>query len=215
MHTKVTRQRIDTHLEYDWFKYILILIAAIALWIFAFQILNASRNHEQINVFVAAPERPNVDVSRSLAARFDGTHIRETHVAALSPFSQGFNELLLTRGMHTSDILILPSLIMTHNSAAFVEFDEGLIYMLGADSDGDFFESEYFGGLRGIRVDNLPRAYAVFNFDIIEAEEGEEPLSWYLVFNLRSVNIGGYNSRSRPEHTQAIEAARFLLDMMR
>ncbi|MCL2370799.1 MAG: hypothetical protein FWC80_06195 [Firmicutes bacterium] len=229
MDTKITRDRIDAHLEYDWFKYILILILAIALWIFAFQMINQSRPYEEITIFVAGMEQQG-RAEHELGRAFDGDGvIRDVRfVSASESDAMIFHAQLSTVGMITSDILILPrNLLLTdYNFAAYgmVIIDDYLrerVLPYGIAIDDERFLRDRDDAIRGIRVDDLPNAEHFFRLEtertIGDGDDEEiEKRSFYMVINPRSVNIGAYSNRrrARAEHEQAIYAFRFLLEMM-
>ena len=234
MDTKITRQRIDAHLEYDWFKYILILLATIALWIFVFQMINQSREYETIGIFAAVGEAHDGRVAQRLGNEFaDDSIIRDTNIRFAPYGSQAFFEQLATVGMITSDILILPFRLMQGQSMtedieytrghalSMLVLDDYLIEKLlpnGIENTPErfFIDIDAEGrrvNRRGIRIDNLPNADNFFNFTR-PPDTNAEDFSFYIAFNQRSANIGRYSRRSRDEHEQAIHAVRVLLEWM-
>jgi len=228
MDTKITMKRIDAHLEYDWFKYFLILFAAIALWIFAFQMINQDREFEIIGIFAAASEVQDGMVMQRLGNEFaDDDLIRNTSIRFAPYGSQAFFEQLQTVGMIRSDILILPRRLMqgraedieyTHGFAlGMLILDDNLIESIlphGVENINFFIDTS--GNRRGIRVDDLPYADNFFNF-VRPENADEEDFSFYISFNPGSLNIGAYSQsrRARHDNKQAIHAVRLLLEWMR
>jgi len=49
--TKITKARIGTHFEYDWIKYIAVVLASVALWLVIYTSLNAVPHEDAIDVF--------------------------------------------------------------------------------------------------------------------------------------------------------------------
>ena len=53
MDNKVTKKRISRHLEYDWYKYLIIIVLSIALCGYGFYMLNRTRAYEKLDIFIS------------------------------------------------------------------------------------------------------------------------------------------------------------------
>jgi hypothetical protein len=52
MDNKITGERLNNHLEYDWFKYIIFIIVSIFLWFLVYSMLDKIKDHQRIDFFV-------------------------------------------------------------------------------------------------------------------------------------------------------------------
>lgn len=52
MDNKITKERLNNHLEYDWFKYIIFILIAIFLWYFIYSMLDKIKDYQKIDFFV-------------------------------------------------------------------------------------------------------------------------------------------------------------------
>ncbi len=117
MDNKVTKQRISDHLEYDWFKYLLLAAVVIFAVVFAFNQINAERDEENINIFFACYEERDNDFIHTVKTKmaksdYDeqkyGKNIIQTlSLEFVSPRNEQFSTLLSTHGAISSDVLIL------------------------------------------------------------------------------------------------------------
>ncbi|HHW89540.1 MAG TPA: hypothetical protein GX745_01370 [Clostridiales bacterium] len=55
MDNEITRERLNNHLEYDWFKYILFILAAVFLWVFIYSMLDKAKDYQKLDIFVTVP----------------------------------------------------------------------------------------------------------------------------------------------------------------
>lgn len=117
MDNKVTKQRIVNHLEYDWFKYIILIIVGIVAVVFTFQQINRNKEDEDFTIFFTAySARENTYVA-DISAEFEldtydsatyGPNIfREMSIEFQSPDSSTYGELYSTHGEVLSDVLIV------------------------------------------------------------------------------------------------------------
>lgn len=52
MDNKITKERFNNHLEYDWFKYIVFILVAVFLWIFIYSVLDKLKEHQKLDIFI-------------------------------------------------------------------------------------------------------------------------------------------------------------------
>lgn len=52
MDNKITKERLNNHLEYDWFKYILFILAAIFLWVFIYSVLDKAKDYQKLDILL-------------------------------------------------------------------------------------------------------------------------------------------------------------------
>lgn len=70
MDNKITKQRINDHLEYDWFKYLIFIVAAVVLWVSIYSFLDKIKDHQQLDFFVT------VNVSDEKTKEFEADFIK-------------------------------------------------------------------------------------------------------------------------------------------
>ena len=115
MDNKVTKKRISVHLEYDWLKYIAILIASIFVWYFVFMQINVTRDFEKIEVFFSQYSTEGPDLSTDFISELNASGddvIREVSVNYQSPRSTQTYGTLFQANQMTADIMILPKKYM-------------------------------------------------------------------------------------------------------
>ena len=117
MDNKVTKQRVLDHLEYDWYKYLILIIVGIIVVVFTFQQINRNKEDEDFTIFFTAySARENTfiaDVSAEFesesydSATYGPNIFREMTIEFQSPNSSSYNELYTTHGEVLSDVLIV------------------------------------------------------------------------------------------------------------
>lgn len=186
MDNKVTKERLNNHLEYDWFKYVLIILVAVVAFIFIFQQINGDRENETLQVFASCYEYRGgdfaVDAREIINAdnERDGngkTAIRSLVVEPQNPQSDEYGTLLQTHGDVTSDILIVGKTYMESlYQYSMLTWDDEVIAAAVPEAMRDavqYWEVELNGTTyrRGIRVDSLPNIDLLFGFDPGEIPE--------------------------------------------
>ena len=113
MDNKVTKKRIARHLEYDWYKYLIIIALSIALCWYGFYMLNGTRTYEKLDVFISCYKSNE----GTLGADFHDTirnegddWMREINISVGDYASNSYYETQQV-GL-TGDILILPKSYM-------------------------------------------------------------------------------------------------------
>lgn len=140
MDNKVTKQRINNHLEYDWYLYLLILIVAIVGSYFLFSQINRTRDYEDVTVFVSCYLENDHNFSGQVLSDMDSSRyhtewknrygdavLRDVAVEAQDPLGSEYMTLLQTHGMVTSDILIVGKSVLDASPNAFVELTDELL----------------------------------------------------------------------------------------
>lgn len=227
MDNKVTKERLNNHLEYDWFKYVLILIVSIVLFIFVFQQINANRSFEQIQIFASCYEYKintfGEDTVQALKDEGDKT-VREITFNNQSPRSNEYVTLLQTQGNITSDLLILGKHYAEVYKGAYLQWTDEIV---------DLAVPEYYrpnaqylvddnGRRYGLRIDVLKNISDVLGFDpgelpdpVPEGEEGKYDTEFYLIVNPDSYNIGKfhYKGKAKDANTQAFKVIKRLIEV--
>ena len=150
MDNKVTKKRINDHLEYDWYKYLIILVLGIVLFYFAFSQINRTRDYEDVNIFVSCYEaddnrftdRVLEDMTRQNYenARYGEAVLREISFETQDPLGKEYSTLFQTHGMVSSDVLILGESLLESMGAGFLVLTDEILndYILpGLTADGN------------------------------------------------------------------------------
>lgn len=137
MDNKITSKRINDHLEYDWYKYLIILIVGIVLFYFIFSQINRTRDYEDVNIFVtcydsgengfASRVQREMNASTYDSARYGEAVLRSITFEPQDPLSETYGTMLQTHGMVSSDILIVGKSYLEGVGAGFVELTDELL----------------------------------------------------------------------------------------
>lgn len=80
MENKITKKRITQHLEYDWYKYLVILLVSIVFWVLLYYYADKAKLQYRLDVYciditadIASVEKLTNDFERSLRSRGDYT----------------------------------------------------------------------------------------------------------------------------------------------
>lgn len=230
MDNKVTKKRINDHLEYDWYKYLILLIVGIVVIYFTFSQINRTRDYEDVAFFVSCYDSSDngfeTRVKREMqqpdyrADKYGENVLLEISFEAQDPLGDNYGTMLQTHGMISSDVLVLGKSLMENAAAGFVELTDELLteYLLPAGTeidDYEYYEAE-FGGEKqrmGIKVSDFTRPPFTFDWYKIEkykdkygnAEENNRPdTEFYLVLNRSSVNIGKFGKEADDRNAQAL-----------
>lgn len=240
MDNKVTKKRISVHLEYDWLKYIAILIASIFVWYFVFMQINVTRDFEKIEVFFSQYSTEGPDLSTDFISELNASGddvIREVSVNYQSPRSTQTYGTLFQANQMTADIMILPKKYMKNFALYFREWtDEFAEYLFTPDEGENFafdpasleyytFETEdaaytqYNGRRCGIRIDNLPgiaieNSPFAFDYKKLDPETKEDnDTEFYLVICSSATNLGKYSKNEKFRgYTHALRYVRWFLN---
>ena len=155
MDNKVTKKRISVHFEYDWLKYIAILIVSIFVWYFVFMQINVTRDFEKIEVFFSQYSTEGPDLSTDFINEMNASGddvIRDVNVNYQSPKSAETYGTLFQANQLTADIMILPKKYMDSfalyfrewapNPKAFVS-DESFANYLFTPDEGENFSFDW------------------------------------------------------------------------
>ncbi len=240
MDNKITKKRINDHLEYDWYKYLILLIVSVVACYFIFSQINRTRDYEDVTLFVSCYEAKNNDFSGRIMpemetatyreqyqSTFGENVLREVAIETQDPLGENYGTMFQTHGMVTSDILVIGKTTLA-NSGRFVDLTDELLtnYLLpeGMEIDDfEYFELELSSGQKvrtGIKVSNLVHMPFVYDWNKVpsykekygELEEDKQPdTEFYLVLNPSGVNIGKFGKKAKPQNAQALFCAnRFL-----
>lgn len=235
MDNKVTKERLNNHLEYEWFLYVLILIGSIVVFFFVFQQINANRDFEEINIFATCYEYKSNTFCEDTLAEWNGKGdktVREINIEAQSTQGEQYSTLLSTHGNVTSDILILAKFHAEQSRGSYLAWDDELIERCIPEYYRDkaaFLTYEYTAenGEKktvkcGLRVDTLKNIGDIFGFapsdeipdPLPEDDYGKHDTEFYLVINRDSRNIGKYHykGKAKEENTQVFTLIRHLIE---
>lgn len=156
MDNKVTKKRISVHFEYDWLKYIAILIVSIFVWYFVFMQINVTRDFEKIEVFFSQYSTEGPDLSTDFINEMNAAGddvIRDVNVNYQSPKSAETYGTLFQANQLTADIMILPKKYMENfalyfrewapDPEAFVSNEEGFANYLFTPDEGENFSFDW------------------------------------------------------------------------
>ncbi|HEY8390639.1 MAG TPA: hypothetical protein VIL26_06810 [Clostridia bacterium] len=79
MDNRITKERFNNHLEYDWFKYIVFILIAVFLWVFIYSTLDKLKDYQKLDIFITVPfddeqtERFEADFIKYLSDMGDNT----------------------------------------------------------------------------------------------------------------------------------------------
>lgn len=153
MDNQVTKKRINDHFEYDWYKYLIILLAGIFVFYFAFSQINRTRDYEDVTVFLSRYDERTGNITENFPTRVLGEMetdsyknvlsqvygdavLREVTVNAQDPLgSNEYGMLLQTQGMISSDLLIVGESWLKDGYTGFVPLTDELLekYLLPQD----------------------------------------------------------------------------------
>lgn len=239
MDNRITKNRILRHLEYDWFKYLLLIALSVFVWYMVFMEINHSRTFERVEVFFACYD----DGSENLGGGFKDwlyshgdTVTREVNVTYRSPADNAYGEFYVASST-TADVFIIPKESLAVNPLAFLELtddileyvpeslrdNEDLYYAYNEDDQaGEYFREEFVERKFGIRVDNLSKIDVdnpPFLFDLTKAEGYTEeqiealPSEFYLVLSRSSIKTGEHGPKAKyHDLTQSLKFITYFLE---
>lgn len=237
MDNRVTKKRIAIHFEYDWLKYVLVILASIFVWYLVFMQINITREFERFDIFVACYDH-NGTLSSDFKSKLESdgdTVIRDVNVNFQSPVNEYYGQLFTSAGF-TSDILIIPKSNMEVYADWFLELDDVIdgyvpdelkgeldYYVYSAQGrDEDKVNASSVGKTYGIRIDNLKKINVenppfvfnprLVNPDLTDEEAEKYETEFYLVVDRNSVKIGDRGKEEKyRDLTQAYEFVRYFL----
>ena len=239
MDNKVTKKRISLHFEYDWLKYVLVLLASILIFYLVYWQINVTREFEKLDIYFSTYQNNNGtklsdEFKAHLSSKGDDI-IRDVNISYQDPATSTYGALTTTNS-YTSDIMILTEKDMKLYGYDYVEINDDIWSECvpdGMEVERFVFTSEevelaqFNGKTYGIRIDNLKKldnsvhkANAPFIFDlrhIIPEDEMEGfeayDTKFYLTINPNSVNIGKYGKDKNYRHLkQTFEFIRYFLN---
>lgn len=173
MDNKITGKRVAIHFEYDWLKYVLVILASIFLCYFLFTQINATRESEKLDIFFATYksylDENTFEKEIKDAVNKDSKYkIRDVNIAFQDPLDDNYS-VQANANAFTADIMILSESDMKEIGHWFVELSpeflnnflptgmevEFFTFNPGPDADVDPAIKDRIGKNFGIRVDNL------------------------------------------------------------
>lgn len=227
MDNKITKERLNNHLEYDWFKYVLILIVSIVLFIFVFRQINVNRSFEEIHIFASCYEyKTNTFCADTLQALKDGDDatVRDLSFNPQNPRGNEYPTLLQTHGDVTSDILILGKTYAEGYKGVYLQWTDEIVEQCVPEyyRDEAVYLKDDNGRIYGMRIDLLLNIGDVFNFNpgekpdpVPEGDAAQYDDEFYLMINPTSYNIGKYQrkGKAKEENVQVFKVIKRLIEV--
>ncbi len=239
MDNKITKKRAAIHFEYDWLKYVLILLASILVFYIIYWQINVTREFEKLDIYFSTYQNNNGNAlsegfKQKLSESGDDV-IRDVNISYSDPSTTTY-AMLTTTNSYTSDIMVLTETDMKNQAHNYVEFTEE-IWAECVPSDMEVeryvYQSEddvlahLNGKTFGIRIDNLKKldnskvVHPAFVFDISTIIPEDEMAGYeaydtkfYMTINPNSVNIGAYGKDKNYRHLkQTFEFVRYFLEV--
>lgn len=239
MDNKITRERVSRHFEYDWLKYVAILVASVFLWVVVFMQINVNRSYEQLSVFVGCYHCDDSSIGDDFLGvkqSEDGNTLREVTINLYYPTdSETYNNALISYYM-TCDVMIVGTADISGSVYNFIELTDDLIEMCVPESLRDsieYYTVDDEGSYNDegshkmlIRVDNLLKIKAdnphfnfsygsVFPDDFAEMTEEQQNYysneKWYIGVNVNSDNAGKQGKNYVEGRVESYEFVRYFL----
>lgn len=174
---------------YGLFKYyILIFILSLITWFFIFDQLTKIKPTEEIRIFIAATS-VKTEYTNTLVEQGLTLGLRHVDLVVVSPDHSMFSEMLLTKGLHESDLLILPQSILDSTSLdqQFVGLENAYLLDFGIDLTAfDLYTKNAIN--YGIKVFEEGHT-DLLNSNVSYLDDGEV---YYILINATRPNIGTY-----------------------
>lgn len=107
MDNKVTKKRVALHFEYDWLKYVLVILASVFVFYMIFMQINITREFERIDVFFACYSNNNAalddDFLDKLGSEGDDV-IREVNIQYQTPGRRVLSAAFYLSGLYRGHI---------------------------------------------------------------------------------------------------------------
>ena len=239
MDNKLTKKRILQHFEYDWVKYLVVILVCIFGWYFIFMEININREFEVINVFFTCYDTNDTKLGSEFEDYLEekgDTVIRDVRIAYKDPMLGGYSQLLTAEGF-IDDVIILSKEDLFAYSVQFVPIEDEVLEACVPESmrdsleyftyteegrDPDRIAETYLGKRLGIRIDNLPKLMGenspfIFDLSVLNPDATEEELApyqheYYIVMNRRSLHVGEYGRKKKYyDLTQSYDFINFFL----
>ena len=144
MDNKVTGKRAAIHFEYDWLKYVLVILASIFLCYFLFTQINATRESEKLDIFFATyksylSEETFESEIKNAVNKDAKNKIRDVNITFADPLDSDYGSTS-TSNAYTADIMILSESDMKDYGHWFVELTPEIL----AEFVPEKMELEYF-----------------------------------------------------------------------
>ena len=96
------------YLKKRWYLFVLVVLVCIPIFSISVNKITEPKEHERVNIFIASNSTSGTNL-RSKLKENKPPYLKEIEVFSVLESDTTFSELLVTRGLLMSDILILPS----------------------------------------------------------------------------------------------------------
>ena len=111
------------YLKKRWYLFVLVVLVCIPIFSISVNKITEPKEHERVNIFIASNSTSGTNL-RSKLKENKPPYLKEIEVFSVLESDTTFSELLVTRGLLMSDILILPSdTILEKDHSSFMEID--------------------------------------------------------------------------------------------
>ncbi len=188
MDNRVTKRRVAIHFEYDWIKYIAIIIASVFVCYITFSAINATREYERIEVFITSYSQneysANENFLTTIKAEGDD-YIREVNIHCYSTLNPEYTTLFQGHGP-SCDILIIPKNMMDSSAGAYKWLTDEMLADIFTPEEGEEFN-----------VDVSALDYYEYDASVVPNGKGE-PLANGRKYGIRVDNLKKMNTNNPP-----------------
>lgn len=209
------KERLDRHLEYDWFKYVLILILSVVLWWFLYDTVTKPKDFETLHIFAltSSIENEREQYEKSFFSAMDAKNdhtILDFSFETNSPTGNRIGEVILARAMVADIFIVSEAYVKNYAHYGFLPLEDGLLTSYGLGGL-NYYESEE-GIKYALDLSDFSKIHDIFpDFEYTITQNGEEITysKIYLAFLQSSNNIGAYSKSKNSVATndQAFVAA--------
>lgn len=178
--------KFKTFLSYHWYVFISIFLVVSILYYYIFAAINTPSFAESVQVFIAARYVDKEGLEKKLFNGFDDSSIKQVNVDYSDQDSNNFNSVFQTRGLVNTDILILPTDIISAGNyyRYFAPLEDTVLAPYLVDIETSYYVDESVN--YGLQLQG--RA-----LDFIEGNADDE---YYIFFNKNSIKTAGLNVES-------------------
>jgi hypothetical protein len=190
-------------IAHSWWKYLLAAMLPALLLPYVFQQMDKPKENETIQVFLPSEVSDTTAIS-AIATTIKTQGIRDFNLYNFPDSLDAFSSIYSLQGLLYSDVILSPkSALVSHvKEGYYLPLDETLASFCPAGST--YYENDV-GAKLGVLLYEKTAASLYDPCQLaswLNLEKETEPL--YLSLNAKLPNIGGYNTLSKAEDTQAI-----------